>query len=200
MSLAKESQCYFVQLQIDSFLDADLTSQQQDVFMAHIHDCSACAAELQFARQLHDSVLDLPLLECPETVLEPVHRLGNSQQPANRWSALWTALEQLPMVVRYGLPAAAAVVLTLLLAPQFSEGPAGSAELASQPPQESYSQEDVVMALRDLNTAINYLNEVSERTETMVGNRFVITPLRESLNASFERIQEEDEALNNGPI
>ncbi len=201
MSPAKDSQCYFVQLQIDTFLDGDLTVQQQDVFMAHIHDCRTCAAELQFARQLHDSVLDLPRMECPDAVLEPVHRLGNSQRPAPGWAALWGALEQLPLAVRYGLPAAAAVVLTLLLAPQFTDDPAGSMAVASQNQQETYSQEDVVMALRDLNTAINYLNEVSERTETMVGNRFVIMPLRESLNASFDRIQEpEEDVLNNGPI
>lgn len=202
MTMSNESQCYFVQLQIDTFLDGDLSDQQQDVFMAHVHDCGACAAELQFARQLHDAVLDLPALECPESVLEPVYRLGQGEAPVRpAWSGLADWFGQIPLTLRYAIPAAAAVVLTLLLAPQFARDNSQPVQLAEQADTENYTQEDVVAALADLNTAINYLNEVSQRTETMIGGRFVIMPLRESLNASFESVQEtQDDPLDDDPI
>lgn len=64
-----------------------------------------------------------------------------------------------------------------------------------------YSPEEVAQALQDLNLAIQYLNQVSERTENMIGGRFLMTPLQENLNASFERIRERDaDPLNNDPI
>lgn len=192
----QDSQCYFVQLQIDSYLDGELGDSQQDIFMAHIHACQDCASELNFARRVHDTLLDLPVLECPDTALEPIDRLGGDQRPAvSWWSGLSDWLQDLPVAVRYALPAAAAVVLTLLLVPQSEQGQGGDNLVANQDPEQEYTQEDVVAALRDLNTAINYLNEVSQRTETMVGGRFVLLPLQESLNASFDRVQN-DTATN----
>lgn len=188
----KDSQCYFVQLQIDSYLDGDLGDSQQAAFMTHIHDCQDCASELSFARRVHDTLLDLPMLDCPATALEPVDRLGgNEHSTAGWWAGLADWLQALPTSVRYAIPAAAAVVLTVLLMPEGDQSLSGDNLVAAQNETEEYTQEDVVAALRDLNTAINYLNEVSQRTETMVGGRFVLMPLQESLNASFDRVQED---------
>lgn len=194
----QESQCYFVQLQIDSFLDGDLGEAQQDVFLNHVRGCSACSNELQFARLVHDTVLDLPLLDCSDAALEPIDRLGSTGD--NRgvtdrpdWRALISGwFEQIPLTVRYALPAVFAVAVTLLLVQPTRESAAPETMLADQSTavEPEYTQADVVAALADLNTAINYLNEVSQRTETMIGGRFVVMPLQESLNASFERIQE----------
>lgn len=199
-----DSQCYFVQLQIDSFLDGELRTEQQKIFAAHMHGCSACAGELQFAQTLHDTVLDLPLLNCTDAALEPVDRLGREPgEPGSRqagWlDALADWLATLPAGLRYGAPAAAAVVITLLLLPALnneSEVPA-----VADAGETEYSQEDVLAALGDLNTAIRYLNEVSQRTEAMIGGRFVLVPLQESLNASFERVSDrENDSLDDGPI
>ena len=213
-----DSQCYFVQLQIDSFLDGELSAEQQKLFAAHLHSCAACAAELQFAQTLHDTVMDLPLLDCSDKALEPIDRLGlgaaepgepgepGKSAPAQAgWLESLTGwLAGLPAGLRYGAPAAAAVVITLLLLPALnneSEAPAVAAVASEDEGNSEYSQDDVLAALNDLNTAISYLNEVSQRTETMIGGRFVLVPLQESLNASFERVREQDdEALNNGPI
>lgn len=54
-----------------------------------------------------------------------------------------------------------------------------------------YTAEDITQAIAELNLAISYLNEVSERTETMIGQRFLIAPLQDSLNASFEPLRRE---------
>lgn len=204
------SQCYFVQLQIDSFLDGELSSEQQQIFAAHVHACSACAAELQFAQTVNDSVLDLPLLDCSDAALEPIDRLGRAPGEAaavntGGTSSLGGWLASLPAGLRYGLPAAAAVVVTLLLVPMLSdrsENPAAVvATDADAATAGEYSQEDVLAALNDLNTAISYLNEVTQRTETMIGGRFVLVPLQESLNASFERVREQgNDPLDDDPI
>lgn len=205
-----DSQCYFVQLQIDSFLDGELSSEQQQIFAAHVHDCAACAAELQFAQTVHDSTMDLPLLDCADVALEPIDRLGREAAAPAPDRADWASsfgswLATLPAGLRYGLPVAAAVVVTLLLVPVLtgdSQNPMAVAggEAAPEAATE-YSQEDVLAALNDLNTAIGYLNEVSQRTETMIGGRFVLVPLQESLNASFERVREQDnDPLNDDPI
>ncbi len=52
---------------------------------------------------------------------------------------------------------------------------------------EQYNPEDVSQALQDLNLAIDYLNQVSQRTEAMIGGRFLVTPLQDSINASFQK-------------
>jgi len=198
----QDSQCYFVQLQIDSFLDGDLSSAQQEVFMEHVGGCLECGSELQFARLVHDSVLDLPLLDCPDTALEPVDRLGGGEirNRPDWWGQLSGWFGQMPLTVRYALPAVLAVAVTLLLLP--NPGDMGTDNMvAEQAPEPEYSQEDVVAALADLNTAINYLNEVSQRTETMIGGRFVVMPLQDSLNASFDRLQEDvNDPLADDPI
>ncbi|GAB5501257.1 MAG: hypothetical protein PsegKO_35680 [Pseudohongiellaceae bacterium] len=203
-----DSQCYFMQLQIDSFLDGELSSEQQKIFAGHLHGCSDCAAELQFAQTLHDTVMDLPLLDCADGALEPIDRLGRESGKLDAARAGWlhslaSWLTALPATLRYGAPVAAAVAITLLLSPVLnngSEAPPAVATTADNGEQE-YSQEDVLAALGDLNTAISYLNEVSQRTETMIGGRFVLVPLQESLNASFQRVSnQDDDPLSDDPI
>jgi len=78
MAKNSNSQCYFVQLQIDSFLDGDLGPQQRDEFQTHVHQCSACAQEFKYAQTLHDFILDMPQVDCDDRVLEPIHRLGSA--------------------------------------------------------------------------------------------------------------------------
>lgn len=200
----QDSQCYFVQLQIDSFLDGDLSSAHQEVFMQHVGGCLECASELQFARLVHDSVLDLPLLDCPDSALEPIHRLDSSQSRSRPdwWSLLGAWFEQIPLAARYALPAVLAVAVTLLVLPTPEDLASGNLVAEQGPAAEpDYSPEEVIAALADLNTAIDYLNEVSQRTETMIGGRFVVMPLQDSLNASFDRLQDvESDSLNDDPI
>lgn len=102
--------------------------------------------------------------------------------------------------------AVAALAIGLLpsspVAPEQAQPPllANSPAILNATPLE-YSPEEVAQALQDLNLAIQYLNQVSERTENMIGGRFLMAPLQENLNASFERIRERDaNPLNNDPI
>ena len=65
---------------------------------------------------------------------------------------------------------------------------------------EEYGPEDIARALLELNTAIDYLNRVSQRTESMIGGRFLVSPLRDRINSSLERaVLDAKDLLENDP-
>ncbi|NKB32308.1 MAG: hypothetical protein GKR91_04350 [Pseudomonadales bacterium] len=211
MSTNSESQCYFVQLQIDSFIDGELSQAQQEVFTSHVHGCEDCGRELHYAQTVHDTVLDLPAIDCDENVLEPIDRLvnnGHTVQSPRVSSSLWTQLQDwivgAPIFVRYALPVAAFAILALAIWPALFNPQQETPLVATQTSNEleaDYSAEDIQQALLDLNLAIDYLNDVSQRTEVMIGDRFLVTPLQDSLNASFERASERNRnGLQDDPI
>jgi hypothetical protein len=61
--------------------------------------------------------------------------------------------------------------------------------------------ESVRVALEDLNLAIDTLNRLSRKTESLVGGRFVLQPLREGvLGTVREAIYEPQQQDVRGPI
>jgi anti-sigma factor RsiW len=206
-----ESQCYFVQLQIDSFIDGELSSAQQEVFMSHVHECAECGCELQYAQTVHDAVLVLPAIDCDENVMEPINRLVNRGDTSSPSSSFWTPLldwiATAPVFVRYAVPVTAVAVLALALWPvlfnpqQVQQSSPLVATQEINPAESEYSPQEIQAALLELNLAIDYLNDVSQRTEVMIGDRFLVTPLQDSLNASFERASDRRQnVLQNDPI
>lgn len=197
MQTSPDSQCYFVQLQIDSFLDGELVVAQLEVFMGHVHSCAACAKELHFARNLHDAVMDLPMMDCSDLALEPAHRISQHERqpeplpmrsPGSFWQPVNDWLSAMPLSLRFAVPALAFAVVVMSISGQLLETDVAlPSQQAANTTADSYSSEEIQKALLDLNLAIEYLNDVSKRTEVMIGERFVVTPLQESLNASFDR-------------
>lgn len=215
MQTHTDSQCYFVQLQIDSFLDDELIAAQQEVFMGHVHSCDACAKELHFARNLHDAMMDLPLVDCSDLVLEPVHKIAQlGRQPDSLptrslpsfWQPITDWLSATPLSLRLAVPALALTVVVISMSGELlqTDVPLPNQQAANSA-ADSYSPAEIQKALLDLNLAIEYLNDVSQRTEVMIGERFVVTPLQESLNASFDRSRsnrrnEGSRVIHNDPI
>ena len=221
MPNSSESQCYFVQLQIDSYLDGDLASAQQQEFMSHLKQCEACTREFRFAQTLLDTVMDFQQLDCDEQVMEPIYRLANGGQESGQttqgvvgssWAAMVRWFNTGPLFLRYSLPiAAVAVLATVLLlsialltpaedtpaiAQQASVAPA--AELAQL---QQYDPAEIRQAVEDLNLAIEYLNQIGRRTDALISDRFLIRPLQDALNASFERAASRNqERTLNDPI
>lgn len=209
-----ESQCYFVQLQIDGYIDGDLSQPQQEVFMAHVQSCQTCAQEFHYAQMVQDTILELPQLDCSEQVLEPIHRfskagdnLEDRMRTDNRQS-LWSQIKGLfiaaPAFARYGLPMALSVAVAVFISSSVLNPVAinsvDSNQLALEP-AEVYSPEEIFQALQDLNIAMDYLSQMSERTEAMISDRFLVTPLQDSINASFEKASTADDtSLQNDPI
>jgi len=208
MSSNGESKCYFIQLQIDGYLDGDLGEAQQGVFMSHVQDCPACASEFRYAQTIQDAVMELPQIECEDFVLEPVYGLTAGGRPGKdevHRDSLITQIAELlnsvPLYFRYGF--CAALVAVVAVAVSFSvltpiEGPETLVASESAP---QYSREDIAQALQELNVALDYVSQLSQRTEVMIGDRFLVTPLQDSINASFQRVRtREYDPLQNGPI
>lgn len=203
-----ESKCYFNQLQIDGYLDGDLSEAQQGVFMSHVQDCSACASEFRYAQTVQDAVMELPQIECEDLVLEPIHSLtaGGRQtnEEVHRGSLVTQIaglLNSVPLYFRYGFSAALVAVVAVAISLNVVTPIEEPEALVASESVEEFSPQDIALALQELNVAIDYLNQVSQRTEVMIGDRFLVTPLQDSINASFQRASSrENVPLNNGPI
>lgn len=221
MPNTSESQCYFVQLQIDSYLDGDLASVQQQGFMSHLKRCEACTREFRFAQTLLDTVMDLQQLDCDEQVMEPIYRLANGGKESGQttqgvvgssWAAMVRWFNTGPLFLRYSLPiAAVAVLATVLLLSISVLNPAGDRPAIAQqagvaPAQElaqlqQYDAAEIRQAVADLNLAIEYLNQIGRRTDALISDRFLLRPLQDTLNASFERAASRNqERTLNDPI
>lgn len=203
-----ESQCYFIQLQIDGYLDGDLSAAQQGTFMSHVQDCAACASEFRYAQTVQDAVMELPQIECEDYVLVPVHNLTVGERQAKdaaQRDSLTTQiaglLNSVPLYFRYGLSAALVAVVAVAVSFSVVTPIEAPETMVASESAEQYSREDIALALQELNVAIDYLNQVSQRTEVMIGDRFLVTPLQDSINASFQRASiRENDPLQNGPI
>jgi len=67
---SEQTQCYAMQLQIDTFLDGDLVGEQQLAFVGHVAECGGCAHELRYAQHLYESVLDLPKADFSDALVD----------------------------------------------------------------------------------------------------------------------------------
>jgi hypothetical protein len=140
--------------------------------------------------------MGLPQIECEDLVLEPINSLTIGGSYANkevhrdsRVTQIFGLLNSVPLYFRYGFSAALVAVVAVAIS------------LNVVTPIEEYSPQDIALSLQELNVAIDYLNQVSQRTEVMIGDRFLVTPLQDSINASFQRANiRENVPLNNGPI
>lgn len=209
----KHAQCELIQLHIDGFLDGDLEPAREQEMNLHLDSCVPCRAELAYARRLHVAVTSLPVLNCPDQVLEPAHRLHATTNSASGssglswWQQFVQAFAAAPAVFRYALPAVVTVLLLLgpgrmLLTPQLQPELAIAPNPVEQPPQ--YTQEQMLQAMADLDLALDYLSRISQRTSDMVQDRFLFEQLEASVSAGLKNVNELNvrsvERRTNGPI
>lgn len=209
-----QSRCYAVELQIDTFLDGELTGEPAQGFIEHVGSCAACARELRFAQYLHERVLDMPMLDCSDAAVDALlAEVGNKSQqsdaaPSQPRPALGGVLQSLrtAFLGSSGRGLALLCVGFLLLAagvvqlsrPAGNEPQVADARAVVDTPAEL---ESVRVALEDLNLAIDTLNRLSRQTESLVGERFVLQPLREGvLGTVREALYEPQQQEVRGPI
>ena len=212
MSNSNDSICQLFQRHIDAFIDNDLEPAREEELKSHLQQCPSCSVELAYAEQLHRAVVDLPILDCSHQTLEPIDRLfaASKHSPSSKARSLVGViggyLISLPGAVRYGVPSVAVVLLAAGLGNNLWNQPTGGEqahqgnEFNSSAPQ--YSQADLIKALEDLEVAMGYLRQISQRTNAMIEDRFLIRQLEESINASFRNEESElsDRDKVNGPF
>jgi hypothetical protein len=218
---SEQTQCYAMQLQIDTFLDGDLVGEQQLAFVGHVAECGGCAHELRYAQHLYESVLDLPKADCSDALVDNlvaissqkrVQQHGGHEEHRGKTGALaetsrqpsrvgfFAQLDQffrdrLPLTIGFAAFSTLVIAVVIVMALRVGNAPQPlvaevtpdlSAENAAMIPA-AFDAAEVRMALEELNTAIDYLNRVSRQTETMIGERFVVLPLQQSVNSSLRR-------------
>ena len=77
---SEQTQCYAMQLQIDTFLDGDLVGEQQLAFVGHVAECRGCAHELRYAQHLYESVLDLPKADCSDALVDNLVAISSQKR------------------------------------------------------------------------------------------------------------------------
>tara|TARA_B110000027_G_scaffold32845_1_gene36493 strand:+ start:73 stop:831 length:759 start_codon:yes stop_codon:yes gene_type:complete len=235
---SEQTQCYAMQLQIDTFLDGDLVGEQQLAFVGHVAECGGCAHELRYAQHLYESVLDLPKADCSDALVDNLVAISSqkrvqqhgghegheehrgkagalaetSRQPSR--VGFFAQLDQffrdrLPLTIGFAAFSTLVIAVVIVMASRVDNAPQPlvaevtpdlSAENAAMIPA-AFDAAEVRMALEELNTAIDYLNRVSRQTETMIGERFVVLPLQQSVNSSLRRASfRSNEDRQAGPI
>lgn len=212
MSRNNSSQCQLFQLHIDAYLDDELEAAREADLERHLANCSACSSELAYARKLHLAIANLPILDCSDQALEPVDRLFTSS-PSSGERTRMSLLDRLtawmgewPMAVRYAIPTVVVALGLGIGMDMLREDPGpeivqDSLDPGSQETAE-YSDAEIVRALQDLQLAIDYLGEISQRTNVMIEDRFLLQQLEDSINASFRddsAVEEENNTVP-GPI
>ena len=221
---SEQTQCYAMQLQIDTFLDGELEGEQQLAFVGHVAECGDCAHELRYAQHLYESVLDLPKADCSDALVENLVEISSQKRVQQREGreghekhrgktgalaetsrqpsrvGFFAQLDQffsdrLPLTIGFAALSTLVIAVVIVMAPRVDNAPQPlvaevtpdlSAENAAMIPA-AFDAAEVRMALEELNTAIDYLNRVSRQTETMIGERFVVLPLQQSVNSSLRR-------------
>ncbi|MCY3687997.1 MAG: hypothetical protein OXI17_10405 [Gammaproteobacteria bacterium] len=170
MSNSTSTEFEIVQLQMDALLDNELDAKQQQAALELIRSRPDCAREFLLARSLRDVMLDMPRPELPQDLIERVYEQVES--PSASWSERLQALAGEPWL-RLAVPAfatLAAVAVWLQVSAPVPEEPQIAAD-------DQYTREDLVMAIQDLNTTIQTMNEISESMRTRLGDRMTVLPV-----------------------
>lgn len=173
MSNSNKSECGIIQLQIDNLLDNELDSNQQQPVLDHVRACPDCAGEYLLARSVRDAMLDMPRPELPPELLASVLE-QTAEQPLTL-AARIGAFVGVPWV-RLAVPAFAALAAVAVWL-QFTVPATEQPQVAAEAVEEQYTSEELVVAIQDLNTTIQTLNEITESMQIRFGDRMVNLPV-----------------------
>ncbi|MCY4295538.1 MAG: hypothetical protein OXE54_01020 [Gammaproteobacteria bacterium] len=176
------TECAIVQSQIDNLLDNELRPGEAQPALEHIRACPDCGREYLLARAMSDTLLDLPRPELPPELLERVlDRTVRERVPlAERWREFARRFFPVPA---WGLAVPAFAVFAAVAVWQYSPTSVplpAPPQIAGPPPAidtEQFSREELIVAIEDLNTTIQTLNEITESMRTRLGDRMVSLPV-----------------------
>ena len=167
--------CEWVLERIEPYLDGELDGGEVSGLEAHLEQCAACAGELRLAGQVRDGLRELPLLACPEGVVDRVQeRIREARWNRLReWIAGWWSPAWRPI-------GAVAVGVALLI----------GATTVYQQREQGPSPEEVALAERQVKWTLAYLGQVGQRTGMTVRDQVIRERLVEPLEQSVKGFME----------
>ena len=170
MSNSTNTEFEIVQLQIDALLDNELDAQQRQAALELIRSRPGCAREFLLARSLRDAMLDMPRPEPPRDLLERVCERVESSSASLSGRLRAVLGTPWPRLAVPAFAALAAVAVWLQVGAPVSEPPRVAGD-------EQYTREELMVAIEDLNTTIQTLNEITESMRIRLGDRMVSLPV-----------------------
>lgn len=167
-SVEPDRQCAWTLARLEAYLDGEALSEEIHEIDAHLEGCPACAGQLALARQVRQSLRELPRLACPERVAQAATaRLRRRQTTAwrprlSRWLTGW----RLPV-----WQPAAAMALVLLVALAVDQ--------RDREPEPTAAE--VARAEREARFALAYVGQVGRNTGRTVRDQVIRTWVIEPL-------------------
>ena len=174
----REFDCSWVQERIEAHLDGELPDGEANGLETHLRECAGCAAELELAEQVRGGLRMMPLLKCPDPVVEEVYERVRGELRATRrrrlreWMDSWRA----PL----WRPVAAALVVVLMIG--------GAVTYQDREPE--VSPAELARAELQVKWTLAYLSQMGRRTGGRVRDDVlwerVVEPIQKSVNRVME--------------
>jgi anti-sigma factor RsiW len=150
--------CARVSELLESVVDGELEPNENDAVEAHLAGCASCAGELQLAREIHEQLSALPLLDPPERVLSTVDRLTKAEQEIGS-----PGLARIRPIGSWpGIAAVAAVAVLMVVLFPWGRGS-----------EEEVSRVEAENAAADARLALAYVADLTRRAERVARSRVV---------------------------
>lgn len=75
--------CNHIQTLISAYLDGEMSGREMQMVRSHLHRCPSCSAELEFARQMKETVSQGPFAEPPSGFEDRLFAHVLKEEPKN---------------------------------------------------------------------------------------------------------------------
>ncbi len=163
MTHQRHSDCEWVRVRIEAWLDGEMDRAEADRFERHARECRDCDAEVELARSVSATLRSLPALECPGGLVEHAAAVaaGSRTRPTLRErAARWIE----PHLEGFLRPAMVAMILVVIAAGVFVLSGRKGMNGAIDP----YSRVEVEAAAQDAMIAFAYVGKYTRRTGSLL--------------------------------
>jgi anti-sigma factor RsiW len=154
--------CSWTRDRVDSYLDGELRGDELQAFEDHVRSCPSCRSELALARSTLEELRALPVLECPQRVVEQVAERAGAGLSAGLWERLAAVRPFVPK------PAMAAVVMVIVAATAYVLLLHEQPMTPSPPKSPALSEKDAEVAKAEVMLAFAYVGKYSRRTGEII--------------------------------
>jgi anti-sigma factor RsiW len=161
--------CAEVHALLEPWMDGELEAQAARRVHLHVESCPGCADEADAARRVREGLGALPLLACPDSVVQPVLRQARRR-----------LLRGLPRPASTALLAAAATLL-LVVGALFL--------MPTSPPRPDASPQELAQAEQDARLAMAYFAEISRRASLTLRDEVIARHVSEVPMATLDALR-----------